>query len=324
MRGLTYAEALREAMAEEMERDNSVFIMGEDVGIFGGCFGVTGDLSKRFGEDRVRDTPITETAIVGSAVGAAMTGSRPIAEIMFASFLGVAMDEILNQASKMCYMTGGQVKVPLVIRTAAGAGIGAAAQHSERTEAWFVHIPGVKVVYPSTPADAKGLLKTAIRDDNPVLFFEHKVLYNSKGEVPEEKDFLIPFGKADIKRAGKDITVVATGILVTHALKAAEELAKEGIELEVIDPRTLVPFDKETVLNSVKKTGKLIITTEETKRGSFASEVAAVVAEEGLFFLKQPIKRVCAPDAPVPFSSVLEKAYIPSSEKIIAAVREMV
>lgn len=324
MRELTYAEALREAMAEEMERDNSVFIMGEDVGIFGGCFGVTGDLSKRFGEDRVRDTPITETAIVGSAVGAAMTGSRPIAEIMFASFLGVAMDEILNQASKMCYMTGGQVKVPLVIRTAAGAGIGAAAQHSERTEAWFVHIPGVKVVYPSTPADAKGLLKTAIRDDNPVLFFEHKVLYNSKGEVPEEKDFLIPFGKADIKRAGKDITVVATGILVTHALKAAEELAKEGIELEVIDPRTLVPFDKETVLNSVKKTGKLIITTEETKRGSFASEVAAVVAEEGLFFLKQPIKRVCAPDTPVPFSSVLEKAYIPSSEKIIAAVREMV
>lgn len=324
MRELTYAEALREAMAEEMERDNSVFIMGEDVGIFGGCFGVTGDLSKRFGEDRVRDTPITETAIVGGAVGAAMTGSRPIAEIMFASFLGVAMDEILNQASKMCYMTGGQAKVPLVIRTAAGAGIGAAAQHSERTEAWFVHMPGVKVAYPSTPADAKGLLKTAIRDDNPVIFFEHKLLYNCKGEVPEEKDFLIPFGKADIKRAGKDLTVVATGILVTHALKAAEELAKEGIELEVIDPRTLVPFDKETVLNSVKKTGKLIIATEETKRGSFASEVAAVVAEEGLFLLKQPIKRVCAPDAPVPFSSVLEKAYLPSSEKIIAAVREMV
>jgi len=324
MKVLTYAEALREAMAEEMERDNSVFIMGEDVGIFGGCFGVTGDLSKRFGEDRVRDTPITETAIVGGAVGAAMTGSRPIAEIMFAGFLGVAMDEILNQAAKMCYMTGGQAKVPLVIRTAAGAGIGAAAQHSERTEAWFVHIPGVKVAYPSTPADAKGLLKTAIRDDNPVIFFEHKVLYNSKGEVPEEKDFLIPFGKADIKRAGKDLTVVATGILVTHALKAAEELAKEGIELEVIDPRTLVPFDKETVLNSVKKTGKLIIATEETKRGSFASEVAAVVAEEGLFLLKQPIKRVCAPDAPVPFSSVLEKAYIPNSEKIIAAVREMV
>jgi pyruvate dehydrogenase E1 component beta subunit len=324
MKELTYAEALREAMAEEMERDSSVFIMGEDVGIFGGCFGVTGDLSKRFGEDRVRDTPITETAIVGGAVGAAMTGSRPIAEIMFASFLGVAMDEVLNQASKMCYMTGGQAKVPLVIRTAAGAGIGAAAQHSERTEAWFVHIPGVKVAYPSTPADAKGLLKTAIRDDNPVIFFEHKLLYNCKGEVPEEKDFLIPFGKADIKRAGKDLTVVATGILVTHALKAAEELAKEGIELEVIDPRTLVPFDKETVLNSVKKTGKLIIATEETKRGSFASEVAAVVAEEGLFLLKQPIKRVCAPDAPVPFSSVLEKAYLPSSEKIIAAAREMV
>jgi len=324
MRELTYAQALREAMAEEMERDNSVFIMGEDVGIFGGCFGVTGDLCKRFGEDRVRDTPITETAIVGSAVGAAMTGSRPVVEIMFSSFMGVAMDEIFNQAAKMCYMTGGQAKVPLVIRTAAGAGIGTAAQHSERIEAWHVHIPGLKVAYPSTPADAKGLLKTAIRDDNPVIFFEHILLYNHKGEVPEEKNFFIPFGKADIKRAGKDLTVVATGILVTHALKAAEELAKEGIELEVIDPRTLVPFDKETVLNSVKKTGKLIIATEETKRGSFASEVSAVVAEEGLFLLKQPIKRVCAPDTPVPFSSVLEKAYLPGSEKIIAAVKEMV
>jgi len=234
------------------------------------------------------------------------------------------MDEIVNQAAKMCYMTGGQTKVPLVIRTATGAGISAAAQHSERIEAWYVHIPGLKVAYPSTPADAKGLLKTAIRDDNPVIFFEHVMLYSHKGEIPEEKDFLIPFGKADIKRTGKNLTVVATGILVIHALKAAEELAKEGIEIEVIDPRTLVPFDKETVLHSVKKTGRLIIATEETKRGSFASEVSAVVSEEGLLLLKQPIKRVCAPDAPVPFSSVLEKAYLPGSEKIIAAVKEMV
>ncbi|RCW86987.1 pyruvate dehydrogenase E1 component beta subunit [Halanaerobium sp. DL-01] len=324
MSKLTYAEALREAMAEEMERDKSVFIMGEDVGVFGGCFGVTGDLVERFGEDRVRDTPITETAIVGSAVGAAMTGSRPIAEIMFAGFLGVPMDEIFNQAAKMCYMTGGQAKVPMVLRAPNGAGIGAAAQHSERTEAWFVHVPGLKVVYPSTPADAKGLLKSAVRDDNPVIFFEHKILYNHKGEVPDDKDFTIPLGKADVKREGKDLTVVATGILVTYALEAAEKLAEEGIEIEVIDPRTLVPFDKETVLDSVEKTGKLIIASEETKRGSFTSEVSAVVAEEGLFLLEQPIKRICAPDAPVPFSSALEKVYIPGPEKIISAVKEMV
>ncbi|RCW44129.1 alpha-ketoacid dehydrogenase subunit beta [Halanaerobium sp. MA284_MarDTE_T2] len=324
MSKLTYAEALREAMAEEMERDKSVFIMGEDVGVFGGCFGVTGDLVERFGEDRVRDTPITETAIVGSAVGAAMTGSRPIAEIMFAGFLGVPMDEIFNQAAKMCYMTGGQAKVPMVLRAPNGAGIGAAAQHSERTEAWFVHVPGLKVVYPSTPADAKGLLKSAVRDDNPVIFFEHKILYNHKGEVPDDKDFTIPLGKADVKREGKDLTVVATGILVTYALEAAEKLAEEGIEIEVIDPRTLVPFDKETVLDSVEKTGKLIIASEETKRGSFTSEVSAVVAKEGLFLLEQPIKRICAPDAPVPFSSALEKVYIPGPEKIISAVKEMV
>lgn len=324
MKKLSYAEALRVAMAEEMERDDSVFIMGEDVGVFGGCFGVTGDLVERFGEDRVRDTPITETAIVGSAVGAAMTGSRPVAEIMFAGFMGVPMDEIFNQAAKMCYMTGGQAHVPLVIRVPDGAGIGAAAQHSERTEAWFTHIPGLKVVYPSNPADAKGLLKTAIRDEDPVIFFEHKVLYNQTGDVPEEDDFLVPFGKADVKREGSDLTIVATGILVGYALEAAEQLAEEGIEVEVIDPRTLVPFDKEAVLNSVEKTGKLIIATEETKRGSVASEIAAVVAEEGLFYLEQPIKRVCAPDAPVPFSSVLEKAYLPDAAKIVAAVKEMV
>ncbi len=324
MSKLTYAEALKEAMAEEMERDRSVFIMGEDVGVFGGCFGVTGDLVERFGEDRVRDTPITETAIIGSAVGAAMTGSRPIAEIMFAGFLGVPMDEIFNQAAKMCYMTGGQAKVPMVLRAPNGAGIGAAAQHSERTEAWFTHVPGLKVVYPSTPADAKGLLKSAVRDDNPVIFFEHKILYNHTGEVSDDKDLTIPLGKADVKREGKDLTVVATGILVTYALEAAEKLAEEGIEIEIIDPRTLVPFDKETVLDSVEKTGKLIIASEETKRGSFASEISAVVAEEGLFLLEQPIKRVCAPDAPVPFSSVLEKAYIPGPEKIISAVKEMV
>ncbi|MFP4371246.1 MAG: alpha-ketoacid dehydrogenase subunit beta [Halanaerobium sp.] len=324
MKKLSYAEALREAMAEEMERDNSVFVMGEDVGIFGGCFGVTGNLVERFGEDRVRDTPITETAIIGSAVGAAMTGSRPIAEIMFAGFLGVPMDEIFNQAAKMCYMTGGQISVPMVLRVPDGAGIGAAAQHSERTEAWFTHIPGLKVVYPSNPADAKGLLKAAVRDDNPVMFFEHKILYNHTGDVPEDQDYIIPLGKAEVKREGSDLTIVATGILVSYALEAAEKLAEEGIELEVIDPRTLVPFDKETVLKSVEKTGKLLIATEEVKRGSFASEISAVVAEEGLFYLEQPIKRVCAPDAPVPFSSVLEKAYLPDSDKIIAAVKEMV
>ena len=323
MKKLSYAEALREAMAEEMENDSSVFIMGEDVGIFGGCFGVTGDLVERFGEDRVRDTPITETAIIGSAVGAAMTGSRPIAEIMFAGFLGVPMDEIFNQAAKMCYMTGGQAKVPMVLRVPNGAGIGAAAQHSERTEAWFTHIPGLKVVYPSNAADAKGLLKTAIRDDNPVMFFEHKILYNHVGDVPEDDDYVVPFGVAEIKREGSDLTIIATGIEVSHSLEAAEKLAEEGISVEVIDPRTLVPLDKETLLKSVEKTGKLLIVSEETKRGSFASEISAVVAEEGLFYLEQPIKRVCAPDAPVPFSSVLEQAYLPNPDDIVAAVKEM-
>jgi len=323
MKKLSYAEALRVAMEEEMERDKSVFVMGEDVGVFGGCFGVTGDLVEKFGEDRVRDTPITETAIIGSAVGAAMTGSRPVAEIMFAGFLGVPMDEIFNQAAKMCYMTGGQAKVPMVLRVPNGAGIGAAAQHSERTEAWFTHIPGLKVVYPSNPADGKGLLKAAIRDDNPVMFFEHKIIYNHVGDVPDDDDYVIPLGKADVKREGSDITIVATGIEVSNSLEAAETLAEEGIDVEVIDPRTLVPLDKETIMKSVEKTGKVLIASEETKRGSFASEIAAEIAEDGLFYLEQPIKRVCAPDAPVPFSSVLEQAYLPNADKIAAAVREM-
>lgn len=323
MKKLSYAEALRLAMEEEMNRDSSVFVMGEDVGVFGGCFGVTGDLVEKFGEDRVRDTPITETAIVGSAVGAAMTGSCPVAEIMFAGFLGVAMDEIFNQAAKMCYMTGGQVHVPMVLRIPDGAGIGAAAQHSERTEAWVTHVPGLKVVYPSNPADAKGLLKAAIRDEDPVMFFEHKILYNHVGDVPEEDDYIVPLGKGEIKREGSDVTIVATGIEVSHALEAAEQLAEEGIDVEVIDPRTLVPLDIDMIMKSVEKTGKLLIASEETKRGSFASEIAAEVAEEGLFYLEQPIKRVCAPDAPVPFSSVLEQAYLPNPKKIADAVREM-
>ncbi|PUU86699.1 MAG: pyruvate dehydrogenase E1 component subunit beta, partial [Halanaerobium sp.] len=314
---------LRLAMEEEMNRDSSVFVMGEDVGVFGGCFGVTGDLVEKFGEDRVRDTPITETAIVGSAVGAAMTGSRPVAEIMFAGFLGVAMDEIFNQAAKMCYMTGGQAHVPMVLRIPDGAGIGAAAQHSERTEAWVTHVPGLKVVYPSNPADAKGLLKAAIRDEDPVMFFEHKILYNHVGDVPEEDDYIVPLGKGEIKREGSDVTIVATGIEVSHALEAAEQLAEEGIDVEVIDPRTLVPLDIDMIMKSVEKTGKLLIASEETKRGSFASEIAAEVAEGGLFYLEQPIKRVCAPDAPVPFSSVLEQAYLPNPKKIADAVREM-
>ena len=321
MKNLTYAEALREAMAEEMERDSSVFVMGEDVGVFGGCFGVTGNLVERFGEDRVRDTPITETAIAGSAVGAAMTGSRPVAEIMFASFMGVAMDEVFNQASKMCYMTGGQANVPMVIRTPLGAGIGAAAQHSVSNESWFVSIPGLKVAFPSTPADAKGMLKTAIRDDDPVIFFEHKVLYETKGEVPED-EYTIPLGEADVKREGEDATVIATGMILLKALEAAEKLAKDGIDIEVIDPRSLVPLDKETILNSVEKTGRAVIATEEPKRGSFASEVAAVISEEGLFSLEAPVARVCSTDTPVPFSSVLEDAYLPDSEDIIAAVKK--
>lgn len=322
MKQMTYAEAIRDAMRVEMLRDPNVYLQGEDVGKFGGCFGVTAGLFAEFGPNRIIDTPISETAIIGSAVGAAAAGLRPIAEIMFVDFTGVCMDELFNQAAKMRYMFGGKAKIPMVLRTPCGAGMSAAAQHSQSMEAWFTHIPGVKTVMPSTPADAKGLLSAAIRDDNPVVFIEHKQLFGLSGDVPEG-EYLVPLGKADVKRSGSDITIVSWSWMIQKALAAADILAKEGIQAEVLDPRTLVPLDKEAILQSVGKTNKLVIVQEAVQTSGFAGEISAMVAEHGFDLLDAPIKRVTAPDTPVPFSPVLEQAYLPSVEKIVAAVKSL-
>ena len=322
MKQMTYAEAIRDGMRFEMKRDPNVYIIGEDVGIFGGCFGVTAGLYDEFGPDRVVDSPITETTIVGHAGGAAAAGLRPIAEIMFIDFTGVCMDEIFNQAAKMRYMFGGKARLPIVIRTTCGAGLSAAAQHSQCMEAWFTHIPGLKTVMPSDSADAKGLMIAAIRDDNPVVYIEHKQLLFWPGEVPEG-EYVVPIGKAAIKREGKDVTLVAWSGMVPKAQAAAEALAKEGISAEVLDPRTLVPLDKEAILKSVEKTGKLVIVHEAVKTGGFGGEIAAMVADEGFDLLNAPIKRVAAPDTPVPFSPVLERAYLPDEGKFVQAVKEL-
>ncbi len=322
MKTMTYVEALRDGMRFEMNKDPNVYLAGEDVGIFGGCFGQTAGLYQEFGPERVIDTPITETAIIGHAVGAAASGLRPIVEIMFIDFTGVCMDEILNQATKMRYMFGGKAKVPMVIRTPCGAGVGAAAQHSQSLEAFFTHIPGMKVVMPSVAADARGLMIAAIRDDNPVMYIEHKGLLGVEGEVPEG-DVIVPLGKADIKKEGSDVTIVAWSAMVGKAMSAAASLEKEGISAEVLDPRTLKPLDIDSILSSVAKTGKLVIVHEANKTGGFGGEIAALVADEGFDYLNAPIKRVTAPDSPVPFSPVLEKAYVPGEEKIIAAVKEL-
>ncbi|HOB43788.1 MAG TPA: alpha-ketoacid dehydrogenase subunit beta [Bacillota bacterium] len=323
MRKLTMRAAINEALRQEMRRDPNVYVIGEDVGVFGGCFGVTAGLIDEFGPKRVIDTPITESAIIGNALGAAATGLRPVAEIMFMDFVGVTMDQIYNQAAKMRYMFGGKAKIPMVIRTACGAGGSAAAQHSQSLEAWFMHVPGLKVVAPSTAYDAKGLLVSSIRDDNPVIFVEHKFIYDLEGEVPEDI-YSIPLGKADVKRQGSDVTVIATMAMVHKALEVAEELSKEGISVEVIDPRTLQPLDGETIIESVKKTHKVVIVHEAVKFAGPGAEIAAMIAEEAFDYLDAPIKRVAAPFTPVPFSPVLEQAYIPSKEKIIAAVKEAV
>ncbi|MDI6777489.1 MAG: alpha-ketoacid dehydrogenase subunit beta [Syntrophales bacterium] len=324
MREITFNQAIAEALDEEMKLDPTVFIMGEDVGVYGGVLGQVAGLFNKYGPERVRDTPISETAIIGAAIGAAATGMRPVPEIMFSDFLGVPMDEILNQLTKMRYMFGGKAKLPVTIRTLCGAGISAAAQHSMCLEGLLMSIPGLKIVLPSTPYDAKGLLKSAIRDDNPVIFFEHKmlILAGPKSKIPEE-EYTIPLGKADIKREGSDVTVVATALMVHRALAAAVKLQEKGISLEVIDPRTIVPLDKQAIIDSVKKTGRLVIMTEESKTGSFASEIAAIVAEEAFDLLDAPIKRVNAPDTPVPFSPVLEKFYMPDEEDLIKAVNEI-
>jgi len=324
LKEIAYRDALREALKEEMLRDEKVFVMGEDVGRYWkGAFKVTKGLAEEFGDERVRDTPISESAIIGVAAGAAITGMRPVAEIMFGDLSALAMDQIANQAAKLRYMFGGQTKVPLVIRMPFGAGVNIAAHHSQSLEAWFMHVPGLKIAMPSTPYAAKGLLKTAIRDDNPVMFFEHKLLYSVKGPVPEE-EYTVPFGVADVKREGEDVTVFATLYMVHKSLAAAEELSKQGISAEVVDPKTLVPLDKQAIVNSVKKTGRIVIVTEDCKTGGVSAEIAAVVAEEAIDYLDAPVKRVAEPDTPIPFSPPLEKFVIPDENRIIKAVREIV
>jgi pyruvate dehydrogenase E1 component beta subunit len=322
MPNMTFAQALNDAHKVEMERDPNIYVAGEDVGIYGGIFGVTAGLLDQFGDKRVKDTPITESAIIGTAVGAATVGLRPVIELMFVDFIGVALDQLYNQAAKMKYMFGGKAKIPMVMRTTCGAGIGAAAQHSQCLEAMFMHLPGLKVVMPSTPYDAKGLLIESIRDDNPVVFLEHKMLYALEGEVPEG-DYTVPFGKADIKREGADVTVVATANMVHTALSAAEKLAAEGISVEVLDPRTLYPLDEAGIIESVKKTHRLVIVHEEVKFAGSGAEIAALVAEKAFDYLDAPILRVAAPFCPVPFSQPLEQAFIPSEEQIIDAVRQV-
>lgn len=321
MKEMTYKEAVKLAMVEEMRRDENVFLMGEDVGLYGGAFGVSVGMLDEFGEERVRDTPISEAVIAGAAAGAAVTGMRPIAEIMFMDFSTIAMDALVNQAAKMRYMFGGKARVPMVLRCPGGSGTGAAAQHSQSLEAWFCHVPGLKVVVPSTAKDAKGLLKAAIRDDNPVVFVEQKTLYKIKGEVPMDEEFIIPLGKGEIKKEGKDVTIISYGRMLPRALKVAEEMESEGISVEVLDPRTLVPLDKELIIESVKKTGRVILVNEACKTGGYLGEIASVIVESEAFdYLDAPIVRLAGLDVPVPYNPELEKAIVPSEEQIREAV----
>ena len=322
MREITYAQAINEALRGSMQKDDRVILLGEDIGCYGGVFQVTAGLQTEFGPERVIDTPISEAGFVGASVGAALTGMRPVTEIMFIDFTTCCMDMIINQMAKMHYMFGGRGKVPMVLRTNIGAGRGTAAQHSQSFHAIFMHIPGLLVVAPSTPYDAKGLMVEAIQNDNPVVFVEHKKLYIEKGPVPEEM-YSIPFGQAEIKRPGKDITIVATHALVRRSLNAAEQVAPEGIDVEVVDPRTLVPLDKTTIIDSVKKTGRLLVADEGHRTCGAAAEIAAMVAEEAIYYLKAPIKRVTSPDTPVPFSPPLEQAFIPDEKKLIPAIKSL-
>jgi pyruvate dehydrogenase E1 component beta subunit len=322
MRTITYAEAIHEALVEEMKRDATVILYGEDVANFGGIFRITSGLRDMFGPERVFDTPISENAITGAGVGAALTGLRPIVELQFADFLFTAADEIVLKAGMWRYAHGGAYNVPLVVRCPSGAA-GVGPEHGQCPEAFFMHAPGLKIVSPSTPADAKGLLKSAIRDNNPVLYFEHKLLYATKGEVPEGEDFLVPLGKASIRREGDALTLVAISAMVPKALKAAERLAKEGIEVEVIDPRSLNPFDRPTIIESVKKTGKIVVAEESYKTLGVGAEIGAMLMEEALGYIDKPLKRVAIPDVPIPTAAVLEKFVIPSEEKIYQACREV-
>ncbi|WP_199616613.1 alpha-ketoacid dehydrogenase subunit beta [Paenibacillus alkalitolerans] len=321
MRELTYLEAVREAMSQKMRVDEDVYILGEDIGVYGGAFGVTRGMIEEFGPERVRNTPISESAIAGAAVGSALTGMRPILELQFSDFITIATDQIVNQAAKIRYMYGGKGKVPMVLRTPAGSGTGAAAQHSQSLEAWMAHIPGLKVVQPSTAYDVKGLLISAIEDDNPVIFYEHKLLYRTRSHVPEDM-YTIPLGKADVKREGKDVTIVATGIMVNKALEAAAKLEKESVSAEVVDPRTLVPLDLETIVESVMKTGRLVVVHEAVKRAGYGAEIASSIAESEAFdYLDAPIRRLGGKPVPIPYNPNLEKAAVPQVPDIIEAAK---
>lgn len=321
---ITYAEAVRAALREEMIRDERVFLFGEDIGRYGGAFGVTFGLLDEFGEQRVKETPISEAAIVGAATGAALVGMRPVAEIMFMDFILLAMEQLVNQAAKVRFMFGGKATVPMVIRMTGGSGTGAAAQHSQSLESLLIHIPGIKVVNPSTPYDAKGLLISSIRDPNPVCFVEHKQLYKTKGEVPEG-EYTISIGVADVKRKGSDITVVAGNIMVPRTMAAAQKLAQEGIEVEVVDPRTLRPLDDETITNSVRKTGRLLVVHEACQTGGWAGEVIACVASSRAFdYLDAPMRRLAGADVPIPYNRNLELAAVPQEQDIEREIRRIV
>ena len=321
---MSVKEAIITAMSEEMRQDENVFLMGEDVGIFGGDFGTSVGMLEEFGPERIKDMPISESAISGAAIGAAMTGLRPIVDVTFMDFIVYMMDNIINQAAKTRYMFGGKGQVPVIFRCAAGSGVGSAAQHSQSLESWFTHIPGVKVVAPGTPADVKGLLKSAIRDNNPVIFLEYKAQYNMKGEVPTDPEFTIPLGKGEIKKEGKDITIVTYGRMLERVMKAAEIAESEGISVEVVDPRTLIPLDKEIILNSVKKTGRVILVNDAHKTSGFIGEISAIISESDTFdYLDHPIVRLAGEDVPIPYNHALETAMVPSVEKIVEAIRKV-
>jgi pyruvate dehydrogenase E1 component beta subunit len=322
-REITYMEAVREALDQEMRRDPDVFLMGEDVGVYGGAFGMSRGMLEEFGPERIRDTPISEAAIAGAATGAALMGMRPVAEMMFMDFITIAMNQLVNQAAKIHFMFGGKANIPLVMRAPAGSGTGAAAQHCQSLEALFMNVPGIKIVAPSTPYDVKGLLVESIRDNNPVIFMEHKLLYRLKGPVPEEL-YTIPMRKAEVKREGRDLTIIAYSIMVPRALKAAEQLAAEGIEVEVVDPRTLKPLDEETLISSVSKTGRVLIVHESPVTGGVGGEIAAVISESEAFdYLDAPIRRLAGRNVPIPYNPTLESATVPQIEDIVAAARKL-
>jgi len=323
VREVTFAEAVREALREEMLRDGRVFLLGEDIGVYGGAFSVTRGLLEEFGEERVRDTPISEAAIAGAAIGSAVTGMRPVAEIMFMDFITISMDQLVNQAAKIRYMFGGKASVPMVLRTPAGSGTGAAEQHSQSLEALVTSVPGLKVVMPSTPYDAKGLLKSSIRDDNPVIFVEHKLLYKEKQRIPTS-EYTVPLGVADVKRNGSDVTCIATSQMIVRALKAAEMLDEEGISLEVVDPRTLYPLDRRTIIDSVKKTGRVVIAHESPKSYGPGAELAAMICESEAFdYLDAPIKRLGGAHTPIPYNRNLEAATVPQAGDIAQAAKKL-